>query len=70
MTSPTWTRKTYESVAHEFRYTVDRSTFAHKTHRAAALRALRETAEGLATQFAYDNPHFDRQKFLEACGLA
>jgi hypothetical protein len=61
---------TYEMAAHEFRLTVERSTFANKPQRAAAMKALRETAEGLATQFAYDNPRFDRDKFLTACGLA
>ena len=32
--------------------------------------AIAEIAKDLAAYFAKDNPHFDRQKFLAACGLA
>lgn len=30
----------------------------------------REVALGLADYFAGENPHFDRDRFLSACGIA
>lgn len=31
--------------------------------------ATRNIASGLATVFAIDNPRFDRQRFMDACGI-
>ena len=33
------------------------------------MQATRSIARGLASMFAEDNPRFDRDKFLDACGL-
>ena len=33
------------------------------------MRALRAMASHLANQFADDNPRFDRDRFLKACGF-
>lgn len=31
--------------------------------------ALKGLAKSLATTFSYDNPRFDRERFLKACGF-
>lgn len=47
-----------------------------RKHYEAIAKAIRESTEPIALVellmdiFEHDNPRFDRQRFLEACGLA
>lgn len=54
-------RKDYELIARAFRDTVERHIGDLSSAQAAALR--------LAEALHKDNPRFDRQKFIEACGF-
>ena len=58
------TRKHFQAVAEAIRLEVkflEADTDAHK--------AVRRVAQDLATVFKQANSNFDRQRFLEACGL-
>lgn len=55
------TKKHYEAIARVFRRNTDLP--------AAAGAAVRETARELADVLQADNPRFDRDRFLTACGL-
>lgn len=63
------TRKHYEAVAAVIRDEVD-SVSDLPTVQAVIVRiSLLNVADGLADVFAADNPRFDRERFLAACGL-
>lgn len=56
----TMSRKHYEAVAESIRIaTVDHGVSD----------SIRDIGDDLANMFAEDNPRFDRQRFLDACGL-
>lgn len=62
MTRSTWTRKTYQMAAESIRTEVQ---FASDDSR----YALTRVARNLANEFISDNPKFDRERFMDACGL-
>lgn len=62
-------RKNYVSAAEIIAAEVDTARALTPARRAAALGALDSTARGLASMFAADNYHFDRTRFMNACGL-
>lgn len=57
-------RKDYEVVATEF---IGR--MANPTVPSESRQTLIALANSLADRFAEDNPRFDREKFLTACGV-
>lgn len=68
----TMSRKHYEAVA-EMIAEVVADTPAHSDPEGfiatGRMQATRSIARGLASMFGEDNPRFDRQRFLDACGL-
>lgn len=56
-------KKNYVAVAAAIRESVRPAT-------AETAGSIRELAARLANIFAADNPRFDRQRFLAACGVA
>ena len=71
------TKKDYIMIAKAF-FDVNLETWAHEKHGEltisfatanASRLALQLTARKIADYLAYDNQAFDRQKFLEACGI-
>lgn len=66
------TRKHYRETAEMIRSVVD-DTPAHSDLEGfiatGRMQATRSIARSLASMFAEDNPQFDRDKFLDACGL-
>jgi hypothetical protein len=63
------TRKHYVKTAELIKGTVEQSGHHTPVRKAARLEATREIAESLAVMFAYDNPHFDWNRFMNAAGL-
>jgi len=59
------TRKDYETIAAAIRK-VNEQQKQYETQ-FVTLPAIRETAEAIADELGYENPRFDRQKFLAAC---
>ena len=66
------TRKDYELIAKALRATRDRVDSENDgkegAHRDQQLRGVRRAAAHLATALESDNPRFDVQRFLTACG--
>lgn len=67
------TRKDYELVAMSLRITIEAARGMNNgpisdTYGYAAW-AAELAAKGLATSFAMDNPRFNKDKFLTACGI-
>jgi hypothetical protein len=62
-------KKNYVAAAEIIAAEVDASQALTPVRRAAALSATRAVAFGLAGMFAADNWHFDRARFMDACGL-
>lgn len=62
-------RAHYEFLARFFAYEL--SVTANPTSQEGIIRngALKGTARLLASRLEADNPNFDREKFLKACGL-
>lgn len=64
------TKKNYEAIAQtisdEFEATMSKSS---PDFIRGAAYGVEETAKSLADYFKRDNPRFDREKFLAACGL-
>jgi len=63
-----FTKRHYEVIAELINDTfadVEEATDGNK----AALDALRELAQRMATVFANDNRMFDKHRFLRACGV-
>jgi len=58
------TRKDYIIIAEVFK-----RMLASPDTACAGPVAVQRTAESLATELYYDNPRFDRSKFLAACGV-
>lgn len=58
------TRKDYELIAK----TIHATRFGHD-HDEDATRGIDAVAEALTTQLKRDNPNFDRERFLRACGV-
>lgn len=56
-------RKDYELIAKEFR------TVVQASRSAVEVLVLRMMAKRLAKAFAMDNPRFDTDRFLSACGF-
>lgn len=64
------TRKDYELIAGAVsRSRMAKTLDADAKRRGAAEDALRLVAIDLAATLAHDNPRFDRDRFLKACGL-
>ena len=65
------TRKDYNKVAAAVRdgITTANATAATTTPRDAGVAATRRIALSLAAAFAAENPRFDMEKFMDACGL-
>jgi hypothetical protein len=65
-----FTRQHYEAIA-EMVYDQhqEANQFFDESMRGIAIGIVRHMATSLADYFAKDNPRFDREKFLEACGL-
>jgi len=65
-------RKHYRETAEIVKAVVD-DTPAHSDLEGfiatGRMQAARSIARGLASMFKEDNPCFDREKFLDACGL-
>ena len=61
------TRKDYEMIAAAFRVTVDAARGHVDAHALGV--ALVATAATIANGCAKDNPRFDREKFMAACGF-
>lgn len=66
------TRKDYELIAG----VIKRETHSHIHYTTEQrhlldrrLAILHDTASQLARMFAHDNPRFDRDRFLKACGV-
>lgn len=59
------TRKDYVKIAKHFKREVE-VCFDHN----APIASLVLTARALATELENDNPRFDRDRFLKACGVA
>lgn len=55
------TKKHFEAIAQLFRETYTEGEVEKET--------VRNLAERMAAMFARENPRFDRNKFLTACGL-
>lgn len=62
-------RKHYRDAADTIKRTVEWSADETPVRKASRLAAAQEIANGLATMFAIDNGRFDREKFMDACGL-
>lgn len=68
-------KKHYEAVARRVKDRLDAATTEHSgglidsTAKKAVHAAMRELARDLAVDFREDNPNFDRQRFLTACGF-
>lgn len=62
------TRKDYELIAACFADQM-REANIHDMYAEHAQAYLNALARDLAHEFANDNPRFDRNKFMEACGL-
>jgi hypothetical protein len=64
-------RKHFEMVAAEIKDQVEALEYRELSGpaRKASLVTLTLTAKRLATVFRTENPLFDRQRFLEACGV-
>ena len=60
------TRKVFEQIATSVKKSVDK---ADTTLDANLYGFAVEMADELADYFASDNPRFDRERFLDACGL-
>lgn len=69
------TKKHYEQIAADFKQQLDAIAAAKAEHYLVsdqdivAVRYLRQLAEKMALDFALDNPRFDRERFLKACGF-
>jgi hypothetical protein len=63
------TRKHYVEVAETIKRSVEWSADETPVRKAARLQAAQEIANGMANMFAYDNGRFDRDRFMNACGL-
>jgi hypothetical protein len=64
------TRKDYELIAGAVgRSAMASSLSRNAVKRAAAEKALRLVAGDLAATLAHDNPLFDRERFMCACGF-
>jgi hypothetical protein len=65
------TRKDYELIAGVFAHRINgleaRDNGATAT--AASLFTAKELADAMALQLKQDNPRFDRERFLKACGV-
>lgn len=62
------TKKDYELIAGTFRSFYSSKAYGGDIEVGARL-GVQDLAEGLAYDLARDNPKFDRQKFLKACGI-
>lgn len=60
------TKKYYELVAGVLNAARTVRCSEERTYRPAIVN---EIALGLAREFAADNPRFDRERFMQACGL-
>jgi len=60
------TRKHYKAIAEIIKYEY---TLYNNTDNAKIKLAIKYITLSLATYFALDNSQFNRQKFLDACGL-
>lgn len=65
------TKKHYEQIAARIAKTVDLVKRVHRPGpvRNASLHAAEAIACDLTIDFEADNPRFDRQRFLTACGF-
>lgn len=66
------TRKHYEQFAYDIAQqveNVDRNFGVGTPNHDIALAPLRALAQRLCVDFALDNPRFNRQRFLTACGF-
>lgn len=63
------TRKTYVATAAVVRRELDGLAGMATVPATLCRLTLLGTAEGLADMFAADNPRFDRDRFLDACGF-
>jgi hypothetical protein len=57
------TEKTYQTIAAEIRHVRDADLTPARTW------AIESVCNALAVCFARENPRFDRDKFLKACGV-
>lgn len=65
------TRKDYERTAAVIRERVERfRRSSHDTEREYCTAAIATLADDMADMFAAENPRFDRERFLSACGVA
>jgi hypothetical protein len=60
------TRKDYELLAEAIRLTRNKADFQGFTVEESTLSAV---ANSMAQLLEYENPRFDRKRFLEACGV-
>lgn len=61
-------RKHYNATARAFKTHLDE--WKGTPMFSAVEQSLHDTAADLADMFAADNEHFDRQRFMAACGFA
>lgn len=61
------TKKDYKAIAEVFRQKVSSSSDDYYTNQSVGM--LQDVAEGLCIVFKQDNPSFDKQRFLDACGF-
>lgn len=59
------TKKDYEKIAQVFRSLDQFTNYATETY--SARDAWIDLRNRIATEFAIDNPRFDRQRFYDAC---
>lgn len=62
-------RKHYEMIASDIKTSVVTAAFTTTENYSTAVRVLTELAESLAVTFEGDNPNFDPNRFLIACGV-
>lgn len=66
-----FTRQHYKAIAEIVKRNTTRIHIEDVTQISNGLPCLHPNTIGdMADYFAQDNPHFDRQKFLEACGVS
>ena len=62
------TRQNYKAIAEIINHQIDPACVVSEDP-CCVCSAIEIIANNLTNYLAKDNPHFDREKFLEACGL-
>ena len=63
------TKKDYCKFAEMVKYNLGNAGMADGLHAAAHAVGVADVARGMCDIFKADNPRFDRERFLKACGI-